>query len=130
MPRWRERRFAHRLTSVAEARRFVADVLSVWGLADGDAVLAVSELATNAVRHAGTEFAVRVIREVGQVRVEVANGSPVLPSLPGPSTDREAGRGVQLVEAVATAWGVLPSSGGKAVWFTVPARGGGPASGR
>jgi hypothetical protein len=117
----RECQFDHRPTSVAEARHFVTDAMAAWGLVNAGAELAVSELATNAVRHTGDRFTVRITEETGCVRVEVANGSSLLPSVRQATRDREGGRGLLLVEAVTSAWGVVPSSGGKTVWFTVPA---------
>jgi anti-sigma regulatory factor (Ser/Thr protein kinase) len=122
MKHHRECQFDHRPAAVAQARHFVTEAMTAWGLADANAELAVSELATNAVRHAGNTFTVRITEYDNYVRVEVSNGSVLLPAVRQPTLDRDGGRGLFLVQAVTTGWGVVPSSHGKAVWFTVAAR--------
>jgi hypothetical protein len=113
--------------SVGQARRFVAGVLNDWGqgeLAD-TVVLLTSELATNAVLHARTAFAVVVSWEGEDVRVDVLDGSSVTPRARIASTMAATGRGVQMVSTLATGWGVTPAPElhgfAKGVWFTVPA---------
>ena len=113
-------------SSVAEARRFVRKVLGSWGydeLIDTVALL-TSELATNAVLHARTAFAVLVARDDAQVRVDVLDGSSVTPRRRTNSTTAATGRGVALVDRVASGWGTTPASRldgfAKGVWFTVP----------
>ncbi len=99
--------------------------LTAWRLPGelcADAVLLVSELATNAVRHAlGTRFLCGVgLLGVGCLRLEVHDqdrSGRVLPRCePGP--DDEGGRGLLLVEQLARTWGVDRSrlTGGNAVW--------------
>ena len=84
-----------------------------------DAVLLVSELVTNAVVHAGTQIELRVEIGPGSVLVEVIDYRPrALPALLSkPDGDREAGRGILLLDAVAKEWGTRHFAGGKAVWF-------------
>jgi hypothetical protein len=53
------------------------------------------------------------------VRVEVDDGSGDLPELRHPASDEVHGRGILLVESLATRWGVLPRAAGKTVWFEV-----------
>jgi anti-sigma regulatory factor (Ser/Thr protein kinase) len=109
-------------TSPREARRFVADTLSRWGdhgLVEAAALL-VSELVTNAVVHARSNVDVIVDRSTNRavlLRVEVHDGSAQRP-VPG-MFDLEAlsGRGLALIEAMATRWGVEAHSTGKHVWF-------------
>lgn len=108
-------------TSPREARRFVADTLSRWGddsLVEAAALL-VSELVTNAVVHARSDVDVVVDRSGGRavLRVEVHDGSAQRP-MPG-VFDLEAlsGRGLALIEAMSTRWGVEAHSAGKRVWF-------------
>ena len=77
--------------------------------------LVVSELAANAVLHAGTPFVVAV--SVGPpLRVEVVDGSPEPPVRQDSAVDAPSGRGLRLVEACSETWGyeVLPD--GKVVW--------------
>jgi two-component sensor histidine kinase len=85
--------------------------------------LMLSELATNAVQHARTEFVVDITltREASRyrVRVGVTDQSPDLPVLPEPATDAPHGRGLRIVESLADAWGIEIRRGhpGKTVWF-------------
>lgn len=109
--------------SAGQARRFVDDVLSRWRCDDvlEDVKLLVSELVTNAVVHAGSdvEVAVRLLHDA--VRIEVVDRAPAASLRPSdPSQDAESGRGLLLVETMASAWGVESVDGGKAVWFEVP----------
>ena len=104
-------------SSLAEARSFVSNAMVGWELDPGDVPLIVSELATNALRHAQTPFSVAIARKGAVVRLEVTDGSPTVPSTPGPSVDALSGRGLLIVAEFARRWGVdtIPS-GGKVVW--------------
>lgn len=79
----------------------------------------VAELVANAVRHAGTALEVRLLRSADSVRVEVSDRSPGLPRLYLPAPLEESHRGLFIVDAFATAWGVTPVTGGKIVWAEV-----------
>lgn len=113
--------------SVATARRAVMSRLHDEGLDDLTevATLLTSELATNAVRHARTEFALAMEREGARVRVQVADGNDDTPQArPMRDRDRAAasdapgGLGLALVTALATRWGFERRPGdGKVVWF-------------
>ena len=105
--------------SAATARQFVDTTLGGWGC-DGfvDASrLLVSELVTNAVLHARTEFTLvlRLIR--GGVRVEVHDGSQAVPVVRHYEDEAMTGRGLALVDQLAARWGVEESGAGKVVWF-------------
>jgi GAF domain-containing protein len=107
--------------SAATARRTVEQVLQeadLGGLLD-EALLLVTELVTNAVVHAGTEIELRIETAPEGLRVEVVDRSPgSLPVIrPAPAETREGGRGVFLLDALATEWGTRHFSGGKSVWF-------------
>jgi anti-sigma regulatory factor (Ser/Thr protein kinase) len=109
-----------RLESVTEARREVTALVEAWDrpeLADSVALL-VTELASNAVLHARTEFRVVTILD-GCVRIEVHDRSRVRPVVRR-SDDGLAGtgRGLQLVERLSDAWGVELHQG-KVVWCHV-----------
>jgi anti-sigma regulatory factor (Ser/Thr protein kinase) len=84
-----------------------------------DAELLASEVVTNAVRHGGPviEFAVAV--DAASLTVRVSDGSSRLPSLRSDSAaDEPSGRGLKMVEQVASEWGVeLVTGDGKTVWF-------------
>ena len=105
--------------SVGRARRFVTEALERSGLAEfvDVAELLVSELATNALLHAGTAIGVRCWMEPTGVRVEVEDGSRLTPAPREYGADAVTGRGLELVAAMATDWGVQPRADGKTLWF-------------
>ena len=110
---------------VAEARRFLAGLLDGGPAAD-DAVLCLSELASNATQHSrsgqpGGQFTVRVRLDGRDLRVAVADdgGKWDCPA----AADDQHGRGLTIVAVLARAWGVRDTSdGGRAVWFEVTLR--------
>lgn len=107
------------LTSAAAARRFVERTITRWGLDPllDDALLVASELATNAVTHAGSSCRIRLTLHDAAVRIDVIDSGVGTPE-PRPSSDTEEhGRGLHLVAALSTAWGmeVVPGEG-KVVW--------------
>lgn len=107
------------LRSPRDARVAVRSVLHGRADRDGadDVLLAVSELATNAIMHAGTAFEVRIGYERGCVRVEVHDGSAELPHPRAAGPDDLGGRGLMIVDRIADRWGVLPDADGKTIWF-------------
>ena len=108
--------------SVAAGRRFVARTLDAWGCADlaDTACLLVSEILTNAVRHARTPVALRLHRTARDVSFEICDDNTHPPQRRLPDSDDESGRGLMLVESLAAAWGTRPTRTGKSVWFTLP----------
>jgi anti-sigma regulatory factor (Ser/Thr protein kinase) len=110
-------------TSVGAARRFVRDVLMSRQIADGvvsTVELLTSEVVTNAIVHGGSGPQLVVQLGDGVVRVAVRDMSPELPVRRLGRIDDSSGRGVVIVEELATAWGVEPDrGGGKQVWFEV-----------
>ena len=111
-------------SSVGASRRFLVGVLRSWRMPEvvgGDAELLASELSTNALLHADSAFTVIVRYDGATVRVEVGDGSRAVPALRAPRVDDPNGRGIMLVEALSSAWGVTPTLEGKRVWFEVPA---------
>ncbi|GGT30788.1 ATP-binding protein [Streptomyces chromofuscus] len=129
------RRYAFRLpphpASVGLARRRVRDHLADWGHGSDSpalahAVLLVSELATNVVRHgprAEPEFEIAVTALAdGSCLIEVSDAGRDVPRLRAAGDLGEAGRGLHLVEHLAAAWGVWSrGSHGKTVWALVHA---------
>ncbi|QYG92183.1 ATP-binding protein [Iamia sp. SCSIO 61187] len=109
--------------SVGRARRFCAATLHGWGVRGPvveTCVLLVSELATNAVLHARTDFTVSIEREP-RLRIEVCDGDPRLPHTRDFGPEAASGRGLHLVEALAVSSGtVTHPTGGKSVWFELP----------
>ena len=111
--------------SVSKARRFVRQRLLELGApaAIDDAETLVSELATNAVLHARTDYTIAVSRTNGTIRVRVHDLSAVLPRQRHYGPDSTTGRGIRLVTALAVDWGVDPEHPGKAIWFDLAADG-------
>jgi hypothetical protein len=93
----------------------VADCIADPDLARRAALL-VSELATNAIVHAKTPFEVRV-RVAASTRVEVTDHSSTALRVGPASSDSEHGRGLCVVHAIASSWGVEDAPPGKRVWF-------------
>ena len=107
--------------SVSKARAFAVNVLRDAGLGHlvDDCKLLVSELVTNVVLHAGTDFEVRCLMFSTGARFEVRDGSSVLPGIRHYDVTSATGRGIALVEAIATRWGADLEPQGKVVWFQI-----------
>ena len=95
-------------------------LLPQWGLAEitDDAKVVVSELVTNAYVHApGPDtFHLELLRRSDGVRISLADGSAVKPLIAELTSDRPSGRGLAIVEALASDWGAEERDGGKIVW--------------
>ncbi len=116
---------------IAAARQFAHAVLDEWGFVSDDAVLVVSELATNATVHAQSPFSVSLQGDAQQLLVEVADASPRLPTVLDTPATALHGRGLAIVARLARAWGTrVTDSAGKVVWaeldsdVSAPARAG------
>ncbi|MFI5613671.1 ATP-binding protein [Amycolatopsis sp. NPDC051903] len=112
------------VAGLAAARDFTRTALTGWGLltlAD-DAVLVVSELATNAVLHGAGAASLRLSHAGSVVRIEVADESAAVPAKR--SSGADGGWGLRLVELLSLAWGVTPTAGGKVVWCDLAGPGG------
>jgi anti-sigma regulatory factor (Ser/Thr protein kinase) len=108
-------------TSPFDARLFVTQWLRRWGYRPliPAAALLTSELVTNAVIHVREPFQVQVANTGRGVRVSVSDSSTELPALLAPEAVQAHGRGMRIVDAVATRWGADRRSqgDGKEVWF-------------
>ncbi|MET8449534.1 SpoIIE family protein phosphatase [Streptomyces sp. NPDC005209] len=106
--------------AVRHARRFTRRTLRAWEVApeEMDAVLlVVSELVTNALVHTDGQVRMDLTLVNHRFRVAVTDASPRSPVKPTSiGWEATGGRGILLVEAMSTAWGTLPVSGGKQVW--------------
>ncbi|WP_435744297.1 response regulator [Nocardioides sp. SYSU DS0663] len=110
------------LESVPAARTFALEHIARWDLGrhEHDVALIVTELAANAVTHAASPFEVRLRSGGAQLRVEVRDESPRTPEPQPFSETRESGRGMLLVSALSTAWGIEPIPGaGKVTWAEI-----------
>jgi len=125
--------------SARAAREFTVATLRKWQLDAliDDAVIIVSELATNAIRHGAPAATGDAGGRPGGGRVELSlclqasrlicvvidqAGTPPALAVGGP--EAESGHGLQIVSALAVAWGwTILGTGEKAVWATLELRG-------
>jgi anti-sigma regulatory factor (Ser/Thr protein kinase) len=107
---------------VATARAWVRRQLTDWGVgAVGElAELLVSELVTNALRHASRPTTVTALLLDEVVTLAVSDADTPLPRLRRVSDADEGGRGLQLVAMLAARWGARPTPNGKVVWCDLP----------
>jgi anti-sigma regulatory factor (Ser/Thr protein kinase) len=83
--------------------------------------LLVSELVTNAVVHARTDVRLHIVVTPDEVRVEVGDQAGLHPRLRTHSSSATTGRGLRLLSALASSWGVEElDDGGKMVWAVLP----------
>jgi anti-sigma regulatory factor (Ser/Thr protein kinase) len=108
-------------SSSRQARRWVVGLVEEWGLEPllEQVELLTSELVTNALLHAGTPMRVRVSRQGAGVRLEVHDGSSVVPSRRRYSRTATTGRGMGLLDSLADDWGWRTEAGGKVTWAFV-----------
>jgi anti-sigma regulatory factor (Ser/Thr protein kinase) len=134
----RQLRLAALPTAPRMARVLIDNAVSAWGIKEDPAETAkllMSELATNAVRHTGraegtampgpTEYVaviyVRAELHEGMLRLAVWDNDTSVPVLQELTDGAEGGRGLFLVESLASRWGhYFPPAGGKVVWADVP----------
>jgi serine phosphatase RsbU (regulator of sigma subunit)/anti-sigma regulatory factor (Ser/Thr protein kinase) len=116
----------HDLQEVGHLRRFLRDTLHGWELTAlmDELELLVTEVVTNSLVHADTDVDVRLRRYPDRVRVDVRDSDPrppVVVAVVDPErpdfADAESGRGMLIVDAVASSWGSSPSGRGKTTWF-------------
>jgi anti-sigma regulatory factor (Ser/Thr protein kinase) len=108
------RRLARRAGEAAGLPVDVSDVLQ----------LLVSELVTNAVVHARTEIRLHVVVTAEQIRIEVCDQAGLQPRLRTHSVSATTGRGLRMLNVLASSWGVDElADGGKMVWATLPVDG-------
>jgi anti-sigma regulatory factor (Ser/Thr protein kinase) len=108
------------------ARRATARAAELWRLdreLTETALLLVSELVTNAIRHGAPPIRLSLhldkARGGGALRVEVSDSSPASPTVGAANPDQTNGRGMMIVQQLAARWGshVPASRLGKTVWF-------------
>jgi two-component sensor histidine kinase len=85
------------------------------------ATLLTSELVTNALVHGCGAIGMTIDRTPGQLRVDVQDESSRQPQRQANNVDSTEGRGLLLLETLASSWGVRNAAGGKGkgVWFTL-----------
>ncbi|MFD9136495.1 SpoIIE family protein phosphatase [Streptomyces bottropensis] len=102
---------------VAQARQLVAAQLAAWALTEASFVteVVVSELVTNAIRHAAPPIKLRLIYDHHLI-CEVSDASNTAPHLRRAHTYDEGGRGLLLVAQMTHRWGTRHADGGKTIW--------------
>lgn len=107
------------LRRLRDARQFVYDSIAEWGFAPpDDAGLLTTEVVSNAIIHVGGPVGLR--RDGRRALVEVHDDSCEPPQRRLPEPGRAGGRGMHIIEALASDWGVTEThDDGKVVWFKV-----------
>jgi serine/threonine-protein kinase RsbW len=118
------RTFGGTADQVRCARRFVATAMTGRASA-GDAAICVSEIATNAVLHSdsgrpGGSFTVHVMIDAAVTRIEITDqGGGWNAVRPQADSSRPSGRGLTIVAALATDWGIHGDNSARTVWFEI-----------
>lgn len=120
-------RLSPRPNCVRSARDLADKACHAWHLPHllEDTALIASELASNAVEHARTDFVVTMSRNAARLHVAVQDGAPEFPRphrpvfVSPPASLAPRGRGLLLVHTIAAAWGAMPTRSGKVVWATL-----------
>jgi anti-sigma regulatory factor (Ser/Thr protein kinase) len=81
--------------------------------------LLVSELATNAIRHAGGDRFMVEFDANGHVLVAICDADPTPPTARNAALTDMGGRGLAIVEGLSDRWGAQIHRAGKCVWFQV-----------
>jgi PAS domain S-box-containing protein len=104
--------------AVATARARVSAKLEEWGLDEEvfTTEIVVSELVTNAIRHAAGPITLRLILEDSTLICEVSDHSNTFPRLRRAHTYDEGGRGLLLVAQLSRRWGTRSTADGKIIW--------------
>ncbi|MGK5500990.1 SpoIIE family protein phosphatase [Streptomyces sp. URMC 125] len=108
--------------AVSEVRAGVARRLAGWGLEElgFSTELILSELVTNAIRHATGPVGVRLLRLERSLICEVSDASSTSPHLRRAATTDEGGRGLFLVAQLSERWGTRYTGTGKIIWAEQP----------
>lgn len=123
--RWVERiPIESALCGPAKARRAVSGCCERLGLktVQDDMLLVVSEMVTNAIRHAMPPICLEIAAGAEDIVVSVYDGSPARPAARSVPDEAEGGRGMMLVDLLAVDHGVRPQPPGKAVWARLSRR--------
>jgi anti-sigma regulatory factor (Ser/Thr protein kinase) len=112
-------------SAVRLARQVTRDALATWhlGQLEEAAVLLVSELVTNAVRHARDTGAIglELASTSTRLRVEIQDGDPSWRQMDSLADSDESGFGFLLVDSLSDRWGLRRVCAGKAVWAELDA---------
>jgi anti-sigma regulatory factor (Ser/Thr protein kinase) len=109
--------------AIALARAWVASELAAVAVASSccdDVVLVASELVTNAVRHGAGRVVARLTIRRSHVELSVSDGGTGEPRVGRGDAGAVGGLGLQIVERLASRWGVIRGPDGKTVWAVLP----------
>ncbi len=101
------------------ARELITEICLRWDFPElaGDACIVATEMVNNVVAHARTPMRVLLARLGDAISVAVRDESPAQPRFSGPvAPTAYGGRGLLLIDSVASRWGRLGLPGGKVVW--------------
>lgn len=105
------------LTAPREVRAWVTARTAEEPVSPIDTALVVSELVTNVERHAPGSFVVDLRTEAAGLLLAVTDCAPALRPQPrSPGSSDLSGRGLGIVEALCSCWGILVRPGSKTVW--------------
>ena len=111
------------LTSVSTARHDAQRFIASLPIAAGNALVVVSELLSNAVRHGTEPISLRLAWDGRALRIEVSDADSRVERVTTPpsSSDIEHGRGLTLTNHLAASWGAHEAQDGrgKTVWATI-----------
>ncbi|MET8331636.1 ATP-binding protein [Streptomyces sp. NPDC005181] len=113
---------APELISVSRARRLATAQVGEWRLNElADTVeLLVSETVTNALCHARGPVRLNLRLCGSHLRCEVEDTNSAAPVRRTACADAEGGRGMELLDLLAEAWGISRTATGKTMWFELP----------
>ena len=111
------------LASASAAREATRDFIAPFPMPNADALVVVSELVTNAVRHGAEPIALLLTWDGRTLRIEVSDGDPRVDGVKAvaPSAATDHGRGLVITDHLAESWGARagPRGLGKTVWATI-----------
>jgi serine phosphatase RsbU (regulator of sigma subunit)/anti-sigma regulatory factor (Ser/Thr protein kinase) len=116
--RWTDWEMPDDRAAVSGVREKAVGQLEEWGLMEQafSTELIVSELVTNAIRHAGAPISLRLLRDDHALICEVSDGSSTYPRLRRAGATDEGGRGLFMVSQLAQRWGTRYTPNGKIIW--------------
>lgn len=108
-------------TAASCARTFASETLERWECPqlNDEVRLVVSEVVTNAIIHARTDMTLTLLNMGDNLQIRVSDGDSRPPKLRSANTSDTGGRGIFLVEAICSAWGVDDQPPGKVVWLDI-----------
>ena len=117
-----KREYPAKPESACQARTHADSLMKRWNVVVDGLESVVTELVSNAVRHAGGELSFCLRYDDDTVTVEVSDPSSALPAVRSAMSLESSGRGLVIVENFAHHWGVRPGPSGKVVWAELEAR--------